>query len=58
MTAPSASNTPVMNVFTASPKPMAGERPKVFGEYDAALVDALMRWLRSRLSQIGLLCAK
>ena len=26
------------------------------GEYDAALVDAMMRWLRPRLSQIGLLC--
>jgi hypothetical protein len=27
------------------------------GEYDAVLVDAMMRWLRrTRLSQIGLLC--
>jgi hypothetical protein len=48
-----------------------GERPKpfgealgfdsikstlVFGEYDAVLVDAIMRWLRPRLSQLGLLC--
>ena len=48
-----------------------GERPKLFGEaldfdsikstltfgeYDAVLVDAMMRWLRPRLSQIGLLC--
>ena len=51
---------------------MVGERPKpfgealgfdpitstlIFGEYDAVLVDAMMRWLRPRLSQIGLLCA-
>jgi len=50
---------------------MVGERPKpvgvalgfdpitsklIFGEYDAVLVDATMRWLRPRLSQIGLLC--
>ena len=28
----------------------------IFGEYDAVLVDAMMRWLRPRLSQIGLLC--
>jgi hypothetical protein len=50
---------------------MVGERPKpfgealdfdsikstlVFGEYDAVLVDAIMRWLRPRLSQLGLLC--
>ena len=48
---------------------MVGERPKpfgealgpitstlIFGEYDAVLVDAMMRWLRPRLSQIGLLC--
>jgi len=48
-----------------------GERPKLFGEafdfdsikstltfgqYDAVLVDAMMRWLRPRLSQMGLLC--
>jgi hypothetical protein len=50
---------------------MVGERPKpigealgldpitstlIFGEHDAVLVDAMMRWLRPRLSQIGLLC--
>jgi hypothetical protein len=50
---------------------MVGERPKpcgealgfdpitstlIFGEYDAVLVDAMTRWLRPRLSQIGLLC--
>ena len=50
---------------------MVGERPKpfgealgfdpitstlIFGEYDAVLVDAMMRWLRPRPSQIGLLC--
>ena len=51
---------------------MVGERPKpfgqaldfdpitstsMFGEFDAALVDSMMRSLRPRLSQIGLLCA-
>jgi hypothetical protein len=51
---------------------MAGERPKpigqalgfdsiksilIFGEDDAAPVDSMMRSLRPRLSQIGLLCA-
>jgi hypothetical protein len=50
---------------------MVGERPRpfgealgfdpitstlIFGEYDAVLVDAMMRWLRPRLWQIGLLC--
>ena len=50
---------------------MVGEQPKpfgeafgvdpitptlIFGEYDAVLVDAMMRWLRPRLSRIGLLC--
>ena len=34
---------------------MVGERPKSFGEFDAVLVDATMRWLRPRLSQTGLL---
>jgi hypothetical protein len=29
----------------------------IFGEYDAALVDSMMRSLMPRLSQIGLLCA-
>jgi hypothetical protein len=71
MTAPITSNTLGVNVFTAPGKPMVGERPKplgealgfdpitstlIFGEYDAVLVDAMMRWLRPRLSQIGLLC--
>jgi hypothetical protein len=28
----------------------------IFGEYDAVLVDAMMRWLRPGLSQIALLC--
>jgi hypothetical protein len=47
---------------------MVGERPKpfgealgfdpitttlIFGQYDAVLVDAMMRWLTPRLSQIG-----
>ena len=60
-----------VNVFTAPGKAMVGERPKpfgealgfdpmtstlIFGEYEAVLVDAMMRWLRPRLSQIGLLC--
>ena len=50
---------------------MVGERPEpfgevlgfapitptlIFGEHDAVLVDTMMRWLRARLSQIGLLC--
>jgi len=50
---------------------MAGERPEpfgealgfdpitpasVFGEYDAVLLDAMLRWPGPRLSQIGLLC--
>ena len=50
---------------------MVGERPKPFGEAvgfdlitstltfaenDEVLVDAMMRWLRPRLSQIGLPC--
>ncbi len=67
-TGPVASNTLSVNVFTAPGKAMVGERPKpfgeafgfdpitstlIFGEYDAVLVDAAMRWLR--LSQIGLL---
>jgi hypothetical protein len=52
---------------------MVGERPKpfgealgfdpitstlIFGEYDVVLVDAMMRWLRPRLSQIGLFCTR
>jgi hypothetical protein len=60
-----------VNVFTAPGKVMVGERPKpfgeplgfdpitsnlIFGEYDEVLVDAMMRWLRPRLSQIGLRC--
>jgi glyoxylase-like metal-dependent hydrolase (beta-lactamase superfamily II) len=55
-TAPVASNTLSVNVFTAPGKPMVGERPKpfgeplgfdpatstlIFGEYDAVLVDAM-----------------
>jgi hypothetical protein len=71
MTAPITSNTLGVNVFTAPGKVMVGERPKpfgealgfdpitstlIFGEYDAVLVDAMMRWLRPRLSQIGLFC--
>ena len=71
VTAPVASNTLSVNVFTAPGKAMVGERPKpfgeafgfdpitstlIFGEYDAVLVDARMRWLRPRLSQIWLLC--
>jgi hypothetical protein len=60
-----------VNVFTAPGKTMVGERPNfgqalgfdsikstlIFGEYDAALVDSMMRSLRPRLLQIGLLCA-
>jgi glyoxylase-like metal-dependent hydrolase (beta-lactamase superfamily II) len=57
MTAPIASNTLGVNVFTAPGKVMVGERPKpfgealgfdpitstlIFGEYDAVLVDAMM----------------
>ncbi|HYL85330.1 MAG TPA: hypothetical protein VE263_13925 [Candidatus Angelobacter sp.] len=71
VTAPVATNTLSVNVFTAPGKVMVGERLKpfgeplgfdpitstlIFGEYDAVLVDAMMRWLRPRLSQIGLLC--
>ena len=56
MTAPIASSTLGVNVFTAPGKPMVGERPKrfgealgfdpitstlIFGEYDAVLVDAM-----------------
>ncbi len=56
MTAPIASNTLGVNVFTAPGKVMVGERPKpfgealgfdpatstlIFGEYDAVLVDAM-----------------
>jgi glyoxylase-like metal-dependent hydrolase (beta-lactamase superfamily II) len=56
VTAPVASNTLGVNVFTAPGKPMVGERPKpfgealgfdpmtstlIFGEYDAVLVDAM-----------------
>jgi hypothetical protein len=59
-----------VNVFT--PSAMVGERPKpfgqelgfdsikstlIFGEYDAALVDSMMRSLRPRLWRIELLCA-
>jgi hypothetical protein len=71
MTAPITSNTLGVNVFTAPGKAMVGERPKpfgealsfdpitstlIFGEYDAVMVDAMMRRVRPRLSQIGLLC--
>ena len=60
-----------VNVFTAPGKTMVGERPRpfgeplgfdpitstlIFGEYDAVLVNAIMSWLRPRLSQIGLRC--
>ena len=56
VTAPVASNTLGVNVFTAPGKAMVGERPKpfgealgfdpitstlIFGEYDAVLVDAM-----------------
>ncbi|MGB7765083.1 MAG: MBL fold metallo-hydrolase, partial [Candidatus Acidiferrales bacterium] len=56
VTAPIASNTLSVNVFTAPGKTMVGERPKpfgealgfdpitstlIFGEYDAVLVDAM-----------------
>jgi len=58
MTASTASNTLGVNVFTAPGKAMVGERPKPFGEYDAVLVDARMRWLRPRLSHIRLLCTR
>ena len=61
VTAPVASSKLSVNVFTAPGKTMVGERPKpfgealgfdpitwtlIFGEYDAVLVDAMMRWLR------------
>ena len=70
--APATSTTLGVNVFTAPGKTMVGERPRpfgeafgfdpitstsIFGEYDAALVDSMMRSLRPRLSQIELLCA-
>src|SRR5271157_5530209 len=57
MTAPIASNTLSVNVFTAPGQAMVGERPRpfgealgfdsitstlIFGEYDAVLVDAMM----------------
>ena len=57
VTAPVASNALGVNVFTAPGKAMVGERPKpfgeqlgfdpitstlIFGEHDAALVDAMM----------------
>src|SRR6204780_384539 len=57
VTAPVASNTLSVNVFTAPGKAMVGERPKpfgealgfdpitstlIFGEHDAVLVDAMM----------------
>jgi glyoxylase-like metal-dependent hydrolase (beta-lactamase superfamily II) len=57
VTAPVASNTLSVNVFTAPGKAMVGERPRpfgealgfdpitstlIFGEYDAVLVDAMM----------------
>ena len=56
VTAPGASNTLGVNVFTAPGKTMVGERPRpfgealgfdpmtstlIFGEYDAVLVDAM-----------------
>ena len=71
VTARVALSTLGMNVFTAPGKAMVGERPKpfgealgfdpitstlIFGEYDAVLADAMMRWLRPRLSRIGLHC--
>ena len=71
VTAPVATNTLSVNVFTAPGKVMVGERPKpfgeplgfdpikstlIFGEYDAVLVDAMGQWLRPRLSRIGSLC--
>ena len=73
MTAPITSNTLGVNVFTAPGKVMVGERPKpfgealgfdpitstlIFGEYGALMVDATMRWLKPRLSQIGLFCIR
>jgi hypothetical protein len=72
VTAPAASNTLGVNVFTAPAKAMVGERPKpfgealrfhsleralIFGEFGAVLVDGTMRWLRSRLSQFRWSCA-
>jgi len=57
VTAPVASNTLSVNIFTAPGKAMVGERPKpfgealgfdpitstlIFGEHDAVLVDAMM----------------
>jgi hypothetical protein len=71
VTAPAASNTLGVNVFTAPGKTMVGERPRpfgeafgfdpitstlIFGEYDAVLVDAMGQWLRPRLWRIGWLC--
>ena len=60
-----------VNVFTAPGKTMVGERPRpfgepfgfdpitstlIFGECDAALVDAMLGSPRPSLSQIELLC--
>ena len=60
-----------VNVFTALGKAMVGERPKpfgqalgfdsikstlIFGEYDAALLDSMMRSLRPRLANLVALC--
>ena len=71
VTAPVASNTLNVNVFTAPGKTMVGERPKpfgeplgfdpitstlIYGEYDAVLVDAMGQWLRLKLSRTGSLC--
>ena len=64
-TEPVAASPLSVNVFTAPGKATVGERPKsfgqalgfdsikstlIFGEYDGALVDSMMRSLRPRLS--------
>jgi len=71
VTAPVASSTLSVNVFTAPGKAMVGERPKpfgepfgfdpitstlIFGEHDTVLVEAMITVAEPRLSQTGLLC--
>jgi hypothetical protein len=70
-TAPAASNTLSVNVFTAPGKPMVGERPKpfgealgfdpitptlIFGEHDAVLVDAMTTVAEAEAPPIALIC--
>ena len=71
VTAPVASNTLSVNIFTTPGKAMVGERPRpfgeplgfdpitstlIFGEHDAVLVDAMTTVAEAGLSRIGLRC--